>query len=68
MKKAAKERRKKQRALKRWKKKNWVAQNLKRKRTVSGLTSRKELNASKISIRTKNIAQDKSRMKMLEIT
>jgi len=46
LKKAAKERRKKQRALKRWKKKSWVAKNLKRKRTTLGLKVRKELNAS----------------------
>ncbi len=68
LKKAAKERKKKQRALKRWKKKNWVAKNLKRKRTVSGLKVRKELNASKISTRTKNMVQAKAKMKTLEIT
>jgi len=68
LKKATKERRKRERALKRWKKRRWAAKNLKRKRITLGLKAGKELNASKISIGMENSHQDKAQMKALEIT
>jgi len=43
LKKAAKERRKRERALRRWKKRSWVAKNLKRKRITLGLKDRKRM-------------------------
>jgi len=68
LKKATKERRKRKRALKRWKKRRWAAANLKRKRITLGLKARKEPNASKKSIGMENRHQDKAQTKALEIT